>query len=242
MAQNKETRIWQDLKNLDKDWHFTRIESSTVNGIPDVHCVVNKQVFWLELKANTSKNCGLSKYQINWHIKYLKAGGKAYILNRPLLQAPYELLAVSRESRTPLPLSRHTDLKTLITFASQLAAGPVNQGSWFPRPRSHAPVSQHFWTLILWPKELGPRLRSCSPTPVPTPTLHSTKKLKLWEASPAGIWRCWSGDGRLVQGVGMVYFHFPFSTHAPVSHSEANLLFWTKPSGAGQSAAGSVGS
>jgi Holliday junction resolvase len=120
MAQNKETRLWQQLKNLDKDWHFTRVESSTVNGIPDVHCVVNKQVFWLELKANTSKNCGLSKYQINWHIKYLKAGGKAYILNRPLLQAPYELLAVSRESRTAVPLSRHTDLKTLITFASQL--------------------------------------------------------------------------------------------------------------------------
>jgi Holliday junction resolvase len=121
MAQNKETRIWQQLKNLDKDWHFTRIESSTVNGIPDVHCVVNKQVFWLELKANTSKNCGLSKYQINWHIKYLKAGGKAYILNRPLLQAPYELLAVTRNA---IPLSRHTDLKTLISLASKLGTGP----------------------------------------------------------------------------------------------------------------------
>ena len=147
MAQNKETRIWQELKNLDKDWHFTRIESSTVNGIPDVHCVVNKQVFWLELKANTSKNCGLSKYQINWHIKYLKAGGRAYILNRPLLQAPYELLAVNRESRTPLPLSRHTDLRTLISLAAELAAGPVKQGSWFPRPRSHSRISQRFWTI-----------------------------------------------------------------------------------------------
>jgi len=39
------------------------------------------------------------------------------------LQAPYELLAVSRESRTPLPLSRHTDLKTLISLAAELAAG-----------------------------------------------------------------------------------------------------------------------
>jgi Holliday junction resolvase len=80
MAQNKETRLWHELKDLDKNWHFTRIESSTVNGIPDVHCVVNRQVFWIELKANASKNCGLSKYQINWHIKYLKAGGAAYIL------------------------------------------------------------------------------------------------------------------------------------------------------------------
>ena len=135
MAQNKETRIWQSLKNLDPDWHFTRIESNTVNGIPDVHCVVNRQVFWIELKANTSKNCGLSKYQINWHIKYLKAGGKAYILNRPLLDSPYELLAVSRESRTPVHVSRHNDLKTLITLAAELAIppGPVKQD---PVPRS----------------------------------------------------------------------------------------------------------
>jgi len=53
----------------------------------------------------------------------LKAGGRAYILNRPLLKAPYELLAVNRESRTAVPLSRHTDLKTLITFAASLAQG-----------------------------------------------------------------------------------------------------------------------
>jgi len=125
MAQNKESKPWNDIKNINKDWHFTRIESSTINGIPDVHCVVNRQVFWLELKANTSKNCGLSKYQINWHIKYLKAGGRAYILNRPLSHGPYELLAVSRESRTPIPLSRHTDLKKLI----QEAAGPAPLGS-----------------------------------------------------------------------------------------------------------------
>ena len=128
MAQNKETRLWHELKDLDKDWHFTRIESSTVNGIPDVHCVVNRQVFWIELKANTSKNCGLSKYQINWHIKYLKAGGKAFILNRPLLELPYELLAVSRESRTPVHVARHVNLKTLISLAAELGIppGPVS--------------------------------------------------------------------------------------------------------------------
>jgi len=125
MAQSKESKLWNTIKNLNDDWHFTRIESSTINGIPDVHCVVNKKVFWLELKANTSKNCGLSKYQINWHIKYLKAGGAAYILNRPLLQGPIELLAVSRESRTPVPLRKSHDLRALITYA----AGHPGQGS-----------------------------------------------------------------------------------------------------------------
>jgi len=125
MAQSKESKLWNSIKNLSKDWHFTRIESSTINGIPDVHCVVNSQVFWLELKANTSKNCGLSKYQINWHIKYLKAGGRAYILNRPLLDGPIELLAVSRESRNAVPLRKSHDLRALITFA----AGHPAQGS-----------------------------------------------------------------------------------------------------------------
>jgi hypothetical protein len=63
MAQNKESKLWNELKNLNKNWHFTRVESSTINGIPDVHCVVNKQIFWLELKANTHKNLGMSKWQ-----------------------------------------------------------------------------------------------------------------------------------------------------------------------------------
>ena len=116
MAQNKETKLWNQLKDLDPTWHFTRVESSTINGIPDVHCVVDRQIFWLESKAKDSKNCGLSKYQINWHIKYQKAGGNVFILNRPLLKGPYKLLAVSRESRLPQEVSESPSLKLLITM------------------------------------------------------------------------------------------------------------------------------
>ena len=123
MAQNKESKLWNELKNLNKNWHFTRVESSTLNGIPDVHCVVNKQVFWLELKANASKNLNMSKWQINWHIKYQRAGGKVFILNRPLLESDYEIWRVSRESRAPLHVSSALNLKTLITeLASQILA------------------------------------------------------------------------------------------------------------------------
>jgi Holliday junction resolvase len=114
MAQNKESKLWNELKNLNKNWHFTRVESSTINGIPDVHCVVNKQIFWLELKANTHKNLGMSKWQINWHIKYQKAGGKVFILNRPLLQSDYEIWSVCREARVPIPVSSATNLGLLI--------------------------------------------------------------------------------------------------------------------------------
>jgi Holliday junction resolvase len=114
MAQNKESKLWNELKNLNKNWHFTRVESSTINGIPDVHCVVNKQIFWLELKANTHKNLGMSKWQINWHIKYQKAGGKVFILNRPLLQSDYEIWSVCREARVPTHVSSATNLVLLM--------------------------------------------------------------------------------------------------------------------------------
>ena len=114
MAQNKESKLWNELKNLNKNWHFIRVESSTINGIPDVHCVVNKQIFWLELKANTHKNLGMSKWQINWHIKYQKAGGKVFILNRPLLQSDYEIWSVCREARVPTHVSSATNLGLLM--------------------------------------------------------------------------------------------------------------------------------
>jgi hypothetical protein len=131
MAQNKESKLWNELKNLNKNWHFTRVESSTINGIPDVHCVVNKQIFWLELKANTHKNLGMSKWQINWHIKYQKAGGKVFILNRPLLQSDYEIWSVCREARVPKHVSSATNLGLLM----ELLASRI---SWQQEMGAHA--------------------------------------------------------------------------------------------------------
>ena len=131
MAQNKESKLWNELKNLNKNWHFTRVESSTINGIPDVHCVINKQIFWLELKANTHKNLGMSKWQINWHIKYQKAGGKVFILNRPLLQSDYEIWSVCREARVPKHVSSATNLGLLM----ELLASRI---SWQQEMGAHA--------------------------------------------------------------------------------------------------------
>jgi hypothetical protein len=129
MAQNKESKLWNELKNLNKNWHFTRVESSTINGIPDVHCVVNKQIFWLELKANTHKNLGMSKWQINWHIKYQKAGGKVFILNRPLLQSDYEIWSVCREARVPIPVSSATNLGLLMELLASRISWQQEMGA-----------------------------------------------------------------------------------------------------------------
>ena len=49
--KNGEARLWQKVKNGLTDCFLTRIESSTINGIPDVHAVMGKEVFWMELKC-----------------------------------------------------------------------------------------------------------------------------------------------------------------------------------------------
>jgi len=109
MNKTTESDIYKLIKkaviNLKLNCHLTRIESGiTLNGIPDLYIVyysklinktVNKPVaFWLELKANNSKNCNVSKYQFNWILKHNKAGGVAYILNRPVMERGLKLYRV----------------------------------------------------------------------------------------------------------------------------------------------------
>ena len=49
----KESEIWRHINLIQKKqktWHFVRIESSTINGIPDVNACMDGNEFWLELK------------------------------------------------------------------------------------------------------------------------------------------------------------------------------------------------
>lgn len=109
MNKTNESDIYKLIKkaviNLKLNCHLTRIESGfTLNGIPDLYIVynsklinktVNKPVaFWLELKSNNLKNCNVSKYQFNWIYKHSKAGGVAYILNKPTAQPTLKLYRV----------------------------------------------------------------------------------------------------------------------------------------------------
>jgi len=95
MNKTTESNIYKLIKkavvNLKLNCQLTRIESGfTLQGIPDLYVVYNSKLinksisFWLELKANNLKNCNVSKYQVNWILKHGKAGGVAYILNKPL--------------------------------------------------------------------------------------------------------------------------------------------------------------
>ena len=105
MNKTTESDIYKLIKkaviNLKLNCHLTRIESGiTLNGIPDLYIVyhsklINKSIsFWLELKANNLKNCNVSKYQFNWILKHSKAGGVAYILNRPVKERGLKLYRV----------------------------------------------------------------------------------------------------------------------------------------------------
>ena len=109
MSKTNESDIYKLIKkavvNLKLNCQLTRIESGyTLQGIPDLYLVynsklinktVNKPVaFWLELKANNLKNCNVSKYQVNWILKHGKAGGVAYILNKPTAQRTLKLYRV----------------------------------------------------------------------------------------------------------------------------------------------------
>ena len=97
-----ENNLWQRIKKLKLKGQLFRIESSTINGIPDVYWLINNKSIWIELKSNDVKNIGLSKYQINWHLTHFKNGGTSFILRECLSQrglSEYQLFVV-REPRT----------------------------------------------------------------------------------------------------------------------------------------------
>jgi len=108
MSKTKESNLYILIKKTIKNAHFTRIESHTLNGIPDLNCAYKGQVFWLELKTNNIKNCNLSKFQINWILKHQRHGGQVYILNKSIKQRALKLYrldacAVLREELTTQP-------------------------------------------------------------------------------------------------------------------------------------------
>ena len=88
---------------------LTRIESSTINGIPDVHGVAKQGIFWIELKSDEFNYPKLNKWQIVWINKYIKAGGKIIIFKETLSKRSLKLYR---------PVSSFTDPRTLVSFAS----------------------------------------------------------------------------------------------------------------------------
>ena len=113
-SKNAESRLWQKVKKGLTDCFLTRIESSTINGIPDVHGVHKHGVYWIELKSDDLSYPKLNKWQIVWINRYIKAGGVVFILEETPSQ---RLLKLYR------PVSSFTDPRSLVPRFSFSATG-----------------------------------------------------------------------------------------------------------------------
>ena len=93
--KKSESNLWKRIKNLKLKGQLFRIESNTINGIPDI---------------------GLSKYQINWHLTHFKNGGTSFILREGLSQrglSEYQVFVV-REPRNVNQVAVFQNLKDAI--------------------------------------------------------------------------------------------------------------------------------
>ena len=111
--KKNESLFWQKVKKGLTDCFLTRIESSTINGIPDIHGVHKSGVFWIELKSDNSKFPKLNKWQIVWINRYIKAGGVVFILHENL-----DKTLSQRRIKLYKPVSVFTDPRSLVPVAS----------------------------------------------------------------------------------------------------------------------------
>ena len=91
-----EKNLWKSLNKIAKtrSLFMMRLETTTINGVPDVFCCIKGKSFFVELKANDDKKLNLSKYQILWQIDYLKAGGNVFNLVLALSQRELKLVKI----------------------------------------------------------------------------------------------------------------------------------------------------
>lgn len=131
MATKPESRLWLNLRDNTKHLgiFWTRIESWSTPGIPDLHGIVDGKSFWLELKVHrlkSLKSIKLSPHQIAWQTQYSGKLGNVWNL-------------VSHPSSSTINIYRGKR-------ALELGGLTENQGSLTPDWSSGQP---HDWTGML---------------------------------------------------------------------------------------------
>ena len=135
--KKRESMLWQRIKKNCHKAHLIRVESNTINGIPDINgCFASKE-FWMELKSDKVGYPKLSKWQIAWINKRIKHGGIVIICNETLLKRSLKLYR---------PLSAITDARLLKPRFS------------FSFPVKWPAMQRALWSLLLDPGD--PRSRS----------------------------------------------------------------------------------
>ena len=107
--KKRESKLWQRIKKHITKPHLIRVESNTINGIPDINGCWKGKEFWIELKSDKVGYPKLSKWQISWINKRIKHGGIVIICNETLLEKSLKLYR---------PLSAITDARLLKPRAS----------------------------------------------------------------------------------------------------------------------------
>jgi hypothetical protein len=124
-VRKNESLLWQRIKKLNLKGQIFRIESNTINGIPDIYWLINGKSKWIELKSNSGNNVGLSKYQINWHLKHFQNQGQSFILREALSQSEVKTLAsfqlfVVREPRALVLVCTEPKLSDIFKKISEI--------------------------------------------------------------------------------------------------------------------------
>ena len=135
--KKRESKLWQRIKKHITKPHLIRVESNTINGIPDINGCWSGKEFWIELKSDKVGYPKLSKWQISWINKRIKHGGIVIICNETLLEKSLKLYR---------PLSAITDPRLLKPRAS------------FSFPVQWPSVQRALWSIL----QLDPEARSRS--------------------------------------------------------------------------------
>lgn len=83
----RESGFWNYLKpkleEIKRSW-WQRIESPVTSGIPDLHSIIEGEIFWFELKylSKWEEGLGTSPIQRNWQKRWCDLGGRAFTLAR----------------------------------------------------------------------------------------------------------------------------------------------------------------
>jgi hypothetical protein len=118
--KKRESLLWAKIRKLKLIGQIFRIESNTINGIPDVYYICEGKSIWVELKSNEVKDLGLSKYQTNWHIDHQIHGGKSFILQETLSQGLLKLFRVRETRRVELLAEGDVSSATLLLLFDRM--------------------------------------------------------------------------------------------------------------------------
>ena len=118
--KKRESLLWAKIRKLKLIGQIFRIESNTINGIPDVYYICEGKSIWVELKSNEVKDLGLSKYQVNWHLDHQLHGGKSFILQETLSQGLFKLYRVRETRRVELLAEGEASSATLLLLFDRM--------------------------------------------------------------------------------------------------------------------------